>query len=279
MNTTPAESRLDSLDTVCDERRVPRDLLPIGSFASRCRLSVKALRHYGELGLLQPEHVDLGSGYRYYHRRQAPVAIAIALLRSLDVPLAVIREVLASEDAAAMTRILDGERERRAQEIARAETALRSIERLMQAGTVFPYDITLRDEAEQTVLVVEGTTTAELHVVAGTALARDLLERLKSLGRPLVGPLMCLLPPTSDDTVILQMCTAVVDAPRGEHVLTLPPDRWPSHGTSGPTSRWGSPSTRCTPGWRSTASSRPGRFARSTSAIPTASRPRTSRPT
>ena len=201
---------------------MPRDLLPIGTFASRCRLSVKALRHYGELGLLRPAHVDLATGYRYYDRRQASAAIAIALLRSLDVPLPAIRELLASKDSDAMTRVLDGERERRAREISRATTALRSIERLMLAGTVFPYDVTLRDEPSQTVLVVEGTTTADLHVAAGTALVRELLDRLDRLGRSQIGPIFCLLPPASEETVILQMCAAIADPPPGEHVLTLP---------------------------------------------------------
>lgn len=203
-------------------RSVSRDLLPIGSFASRCRLSVKALRHYDELGLLRPEYVDLVTGYRYYGRRQAPAAIAIALLRSLDVPLPAIRELLASDDPEAMTRVLDRERERQAREIARAETALRSIERLMRAGTVFPYDITLRDEPSQTVLVVEGTTTADLHVAAGTALVGELLDRLHQLGRKPIGPIVCLLPPTADETVLLQMCTAIDDAPPEERVMTLP---------------------------------------------------------
>ena len=168
---------------------MPRDLLPIGSFASRCRLSVKALRHYDELGLLRPAHVDVATQYRYYDRRQAPAAIAIALLRSLDVPLPAIRDVLASEDPEAVTRILDRERERRARDIARAETALRSIERLIRAGT---------------------------------ALARTLLDRLDRLGRTLIGPVICLLPPASDETVILQMCTPIADPPPGERVMTLP---------------------------------------------------------
>jgi DNA-binding transcriptional MerR regulator len=201
---------------------VPRDLLPIGSFASRCRLSVKALRHYDELGLLRPEHVDVATGYRYYRRRQAPAAIAIALLRSLDVPLPAIRDLLMSEDPEAMARVLDRERGRRAREITRAETALRSIERLMRAGTVFPYDITLRDEPPRTVLVVEGTTTAELHVAAGTALARELLDRFHRLGRAPAGPIMCLLPPAPDEAVNLQMCAPIADAPPGEHVMSLP---------------------------------------------------------
>jgi DNA-binding transcriptional MerR regulator len=114
---------------------VPRDLVPIGTFARRCRLSVKALRHYDELGLLRPRHVDLTTGYRYYSRQQAPAALAIALLRSLDVPLPAIRELLRDDDPETLARVLERERARRARDIARAETALRSIERLMRAGT------------------------------------------------------------------------------------------------------------------------------------------------
>ena len=199
-----------------------RDLLPIGSFASRCRLSVKALRHYDELGLLRPAHVDVGTGYRYYHRRQAPAAIAIALLRSLDVPLPAIRELLARNDPAGLTRVLGRERERRAREIARAETALRSIERLVRAGTVFPYDVTLRDEPATTLLVVARTTTPDLHVADGTALAVELVARLAELGLAQTGPLVCLLPPAPDGEVLLEMGAPVADVPAGERRVTLP---------------------------------------------------------
>ncbi len=199
-----------------------RDRLTIGSFAARCRLSVKALRHYDELGLLRPDHVDLGTGYRYYDRRQAPVAIAIALLRSLDVPLPAIRELLLGRDDDRLAAILDRERERRAREIARAESALRSIERLVHAGTVFPYDVALRDEPERTLLVVEGTTTADLHVVYGHALVADLMARLARLGRRLDEPVVCVMPRTDDDTLLLQMGVPIEDAPPDEHVVTLP---------------------------------------------------------
>jgi DNA-binding transcriptional MerR regulator len=72
-----------------------RELLSIGRFARACRLSIKALRHYDELGLLRPARVD-ASGYRYYERSQARAAIAISLLRTLDVPLPAITEILAS---------------------------------------------------------------------------------------------------------------------------------------------------------------------------------------
>ena len=63
------------------------DLLPIGRFAKATRLSVKALRHYDELGLLRPAFVDPSSGYRYYRPAQANQAEAIRILRSLEMPL------------------------------------------------------------------------------------------------------------------------------------------------------------------------------------------------
>ncbi|GII81421.1 hypothetical protein Sru01_64030 [Sphaerisporangium rufum] len=52
------------------------ELLTIGRFARLCRLSVKRLRHYDELGLLAPVHVDAGSGYRYYAAGQVGPARA-----------------------------------------------------------------------------------------------------------------------------------------------------------------------------------------------------------
>jgi DNA-binding transcriptional MerR regulator len=204
---------------------VPGALLPIGSFARRCRLSVKALRHYDDLGLLRPARIDAGTGYRYYDRRQAPAAIAIALLRSLDVALPAIRELLARDDPDALARVLDRERARRAREIAEAESALRSIERLMRAGTVFPYDITERDEPARTLLVVEGTTTADLHVPFGTALVTDLLARLSRLGLDARGPIICLLSRVDDDSLHLQMGTPVANPPPGERIVPLPAGR------------------------------------------------------
>jgi len=64
------------------------DLMPIGRFARLTRLSVRALRRYDAEGLLAPAWVDPDSRYRYYALEQVPAAATIALLRSLDVPLA-----------------------------------------------------------------------------------------------------------------------------------------------------------------------------------------------
>ncbi|MEU3536998.1 MerR family transcriptional regulator [Streptomyces murinus] len=85
---------------------VHEDLLTIGAFAARARLSAKALRLYDRLGLLAPAYVDESSGYRYYRAAQVERARLVALLRQLDMPLARIAEVAGAEGAAA-ARLLD----------------------------------------------------------------------------------------------------------------------------------------------------------------------------
>ncbi|MFP3991825.1 MerR family transcriptional regulator [Streptomyces sp. E11-3] len=74
------------------------ELLTIGAFARRARLSPKALRLYDRLRLLPPAHVDETSGYRRYRADQVERARLVALLRQLDMPLARISEVLTLPD-------------------------------------------------------------------------------------------------------------------------------------------------------------------------------------
>lgn len=70
------------------------DLLTIGAFAKRSRLSARALRLYDELGLLQPVKVDSQTGYRYYRLDQVERARLIGLMRRLEMPLENIAELL-----------------------------------------------------------------------------------------------------------------------------------------------------------------------------------------
>jgi DNA-binding transcriptional MerR regulator len=84
---------------VTEDDRVRNDLLTIGAFAARARLSAKALRLYDRLGLLAPAYVDEASGYRYYRVDQVERARLVALLRRLDMPLAQVAEVLTARES------------------------------------------------------------------------------------------------------------------------------------------------------------------------------------
>jgi DNA-binding transcriptional MerR regulator len=77
------------------------DLIPIGSFAAKTQLSIKALRLYDKLELLTPAHTDPDSGYRYYAPEQARQAKLIFLMRRMEMPLAAIRHVLQATDSEA----------------------------------------------------------------------------------------------------------------------------------------------------------------------------------
>ena len=54
----------------------------VGRFATITHLSVKTLRHYQQVGLLEPAQIDPSTGYRYYTLDQLPTATDKAATRS-----------------------------------------------------------------------------------------------------------------------------------------------------------------------------------------------------
>jgi DNA-binding transcriptional MerR regulator len=72
----------------------PGQLLTIGEFARRARLSARALRLYDRMGILVPDQVDPASGYRRYGERQLSTARLVAWLRRLDMPLGDVARVV-----------------------------------------------------------------------------------------------------------------------------------------------------------------------------------------
>jgi DNA-binding transcriptional MerR regulator len=109
-----------------------RELLSIGEFSVKTGLSIPALRHYDEVGLLRPARVDPGTGYRRYRIDQAPQAKLIRHLRSVDLPIDQIRKALADQSGQEAATVLHLHRERlleRAHAIAQlAETIGRHFE-------------------------------------------------------------------------------------------------------------------------------------------------------
>jgi DNA-binding transcriptional MerR regulator len=81
------------------------DLMTIGAFAERTRLSPKALRLYDRLGLLPPVRTDPVNGYRFYSEDQVAGARLVALLRRLGMPLPVIADIAAKPPSEAAEAI------------------------------------------------------------------------------------------------------------------------------------------------------------------------------
>jgi DNA-binding transcriptional MerR regulator len=168
-----------------------RNWMPIGRFARSCRLSVKALRHYDELGLLAPARVDPQSGYRYYAQEQARAAVMIGMLRSLDLPLAVIQRALEA-DAGELKRIVDGESVRVEAELAARQRALLSLRQIARAGSLAPYEIEIRDRPECVVARLSTTTDSERLIPDSTALIYGLMDELAGAGAQVAPPVMAI---------------------------------------------------------------------------------------
>ena len=122
------------------------NLVPIGRFSRMTRLSVKALRLYDEIGLLTPSWVDPSSGYRYYRPAQANRAEAIRILRSVDMPLDEIAEVLGQDDPEVTGKLLDAHRRRLTARLADQERMLRFLEAIIERKEgVLPYRVEVKE--------------------------------------------------------------------------------------------------------------------------------------
>ena len=80
--------------------------LSIGDFSRMTYLSVKALRRYHDMGLLEPADVDPSTGYRYYDASQVPIGQVIRRFRDLGMPLDQLKDVLFAPDAASRNELI-----------------------------------------------------------------------------------------------------------------------------------------------------------------------------
>jgi DNA-binding transcriptional MerR regulator len=115
-------------------------MLTIGQLAAYAGVTVRAVRHYHQVGLL-PEPERDASGYRRYGANDVVSLIKIRTLADAGVPLSQIRLMLDADEAAlaeAVTRIDEQLRS----EIDRLETSRRQIARLTAGhGLVLPAEV------------------------------------------------------------------------------------------------------------------------------------------
>ncbi|MDG4822200.1 MerR family transcriptional regulator [Asanoa sp. WMMD1127] len=134
--------------------------LTIGEFAALTHLSVRTLRRYHEAGLLEPARVDPRSGYRYYTTEQIPPAQVIHRLRELDVPLAEVAKILATDDPQRRTDLIAGHMRRLEDELDRKRAAVVSLRQLLGPD---PADLDVELRSLPARPVITRTAQVELH--------------------------------------------------------------------------------------------------------------------
>ncbi|MGC4111025.1 MAG: helix-turn-helix domain-containing protein [Nocardioides sp.] len=146
------------------------DLLGIGEFARLSGLSIGALRHYDEVGVLRPSYVDPATSYRRFTREQLVTARLVATLRSLEVPLDEIRQMLATDDRSARNEILARHHDRLTARGMRLSRMLHHLTHLMDPSPL-----------EEAPVAHDTTASVELDPDSQKALAKALYNRVWEL--------------------------------------------------------------------------------------------------
>ena len=130
-----------------------RNMMTTGQFAARFRVSRKLLRHYNEIGLLTPHHVDSENSYAFYGDAECERMRRILALRSLQLPLETIGTMIDMPEADWQKSLADHLAVIRAKrrKLLQAETEITAILARIRAGeeafhimgreTEFTYDV------------------------------------------------------------------------------------------------------------------------------------------
>ena len=106
--------------------------LAIGDFSRATHLSVKTLRHYHRIGLLEPADVDSDTGHRRYTTQQIPTAQVIRRFRALEMPLEEIHAVIAAPDLGTRNELIAAHLNRLEHNLAKTQDAAASLRNLLQ---------------------------------------------------------------------------------------------------------------------------------------------------
>ncbi|MBJ8346880.1 MerR family transcriptional regulator [Antrihabitans sp. YC2-6] len=206
-------------------------MLSIGDFARHGRVSVRMLRHYDAIGLLQPAHVDASSGYRFYEASQLTRLNRVIALKDLGFTLQQVQDVLDNQVSAAelrgMLRLrqselqcqIDNDRNR----LAQVEVRLRIIE---SEGAMPTNDVVIKP--------IPAVRVAELTGRAGgfepshispviQPLFEELSGYLEKAGIAFAGPAVAYYEdsPDGDGSVIVHAAVPVNATPDPAHPFTI----------------------------------------------------------
>jgi DNA-binding transcriptional MerR regulator len=194
-------------------------MLSIGRFADASGLTVKALHHYDEIGLLVPARVDSDSGYRYYDAGQIEEAVTIRRLRALELPLDEIR-TLVNVDADTLRDRLAAHGYRVAEELHDKQSLLMELSALVEGGGE-QVAFEIRDVPELRL----AATIRHLRLVDPEgieAMMRVAWERLRELEVTTVGPPTALFRSgEGDGTHLVEAGFPVASGVEGDELLRV----------------------------------------------------------
>ena len=168
-------------------------MLTIGDFSRMTHLSVKALRHYHDMGVLEPAAVDPFTGYRSYDTSQVGSAQVIRRLRDLGMPLDSIAAVLAAPDLEARNREIAAHLTRMERQLEQTQASVAALRALLTGPAERPA-IELRAIPAVTALAVRQVVDAADLTEWGSGAFDALAAALSAAGLTAAGPYGALYP-------------------------------------------------------------------------------------
>jgi DNA-binding transcriptional MerR regulator len=213
-------------------------MFSIGEFARHGRVSVRMLRHYDAIGLIQPACVDAVTGYRFYQASQLDELNRVIALKDLGFTLqqvqAILEEKLSAAELRGMLRLrraeiqatIDAETTR----LARVEARLLTIE----DGARVPADgVIVKRLAPVRVAELTGVAAGyepEAITPVIQPLYHDVWQRLCRADIPAAGHAVAYYEDTADGGILVHAAVPVAagpgepgrpGAPGGDHGLSL----------------------------------------------------------
>lgn len=168
-------------------------LLTIGEFSRMTHLSVKALRHYHDMGVLEPAAIDPFTGYRSYDATQVVSAQVIRRLRDLGMPLDSIRSVLAAPDLETRNREIAAHLAQMERQLAQTQASVAGLRALLAGPAVRPAVEYRKIPAVTALAVAQVVSAADLATWGSDALGA-LSDTLAKAGVAAAGPFGALFP-------------------------------------------------------------------------------------
>ena len=195
-------------------------MFSIGEFARLGAVSVRTLRHYDEIGLLQPAKVDSGSGYRSYSASQLGELNRIIALKDLGFSLTQTGKLLSGITIEELRGMLALRRAQLEQELDEYTTRLRGVEarlRYIEGENAMPADdITVKKIPAMGVVAIGGTAPSigPQYAVPVVNRSRALFDELDISGLARVtGPFMIFFEDHDTDEATIYLALPVAERP------------------------------------------------------------------
>jgi DNA-binding transcriptional MerR regulator len=198
-------------------------LLTIGEFSKMTYLSVKALRHYHDVGLLEPKLVDPATGYRRYASGQVGTAQAIRRFRDLDMPIEEVRRVLHAPDLASRNQVILRHLERMQEQLEQTQATVSSLQALLVDQPDRPARVDIRRLPATPVVAARATVPFDDCAAWLEPALTDLRSRATSAGLAPSGPDGALYPDEIFEQGVGEVTAFVPVTGSGPGVVELAP--------------------------------------------------------